>query len=453
MLYDCAGGYYCPASEWHQSGEVFERMKLAARFLEDVQSTDGNIDLMSTNFNSPPDTAFVVHKVATAARLADVHNDKAMLDVLRSFLERAGGGITRGGIHTPNHRWVVCAALAQLYELFSHESYLTRIDEWLAEGIDIDEEGQYIERSTAIYNAAINHAFIVMAVKLNRPELLAPVRANLDAMRYLIHPNGEVVTEISRRQDVGQRRDMGNYWFALRYMANLDGNGQYAAMLAPIEPHRMELSTLLEYPEMQAVSPAQTPLPDPFEREYPLSEIIRIRQQRLSATIMGARKGNRLVSHFGEAVVEGVRVAVDFSRRGLFIPAETERRADGWLFRQELSSEGKTLTIEMLIRRTSGGFALELRSFGEAHVPVLVEVALRSGGELTGGVPSADAGGAHFLREGYAQYRVGDDVLRIGPGNAAHEQILMPGADGPAPLGVYVTGHTLFDHTLFLEMT
>ena len=132
---------------------------------------------------------------------------------------------------------------------------MRRIDEWLAEGIDIDNDGQFTERSTLVYNIITNRALIVMAAKLRRPELLEPVRRNLHALQYLLHADGEVVSEISRRQDQFTRGTVTGYWFPLTYMAVTDRNGQFATLASRAAPDGARLSALLEYPELSQPLP------------------------------------------------------------------------------------------------------------------------------------------------------------------------------------------------------
>ncbi len=118
LLRDCTAAYFHPGSAYHASGALLDRMKLLVGFLVRFQNDDGNIDLFATNFNSPPDTAFVVHHVATAAKVAQMSGDEPVLSLMKEFLLHAGKGLSEGGIHTPNHRWVVSAALAQINDLF-----------------------------------------------------------------------------------------------------------------------------------------------------------------------------------------------------------------------------------------------------------------------------------------------------------------------------------------------
>ncbi|MDQ1258010.1 MAG: hypothetical protein QG656_2618, partial [Candidatus Hydrogenedentes bacterium] len=336
LLRDASAAYFHPQSKFHADKGLFDRMKLAADFLRRSQNGEGNIDLLTTNFNSPPDTAFTVHDAAAAAALAQMHGDKDVLSLLEEFLRRAGQGLTGGGVHTPNHRWAVCAALAQINALFPDTRYVDRIDQWLAEGIDIDEEGQYTERSTTGYNAVVDKALVIAAHKLNRPELLDPVRKNLDAMVYLLHPNGEVVTEISSRQDLNTRGTMGGYWFPLRYMAIRDGNGVYASMLAPLEPGHCSLATLMEYPDLQKDLPAPAPIPEDYEKDYSLAGITRIRRGKTSATILHKGNSRWITLRRGDAIINAVRFACPFFGKGQFVPASFEKRDGGFYFTQRL---------------------------------------------------------------------------------------------------------------------
>ena len=482
LLRDAAAAYFHPQSRLHASKELLERMKLAAGFLTRSQNDDGNIDLLSTNFNSPPDTGFVVHSVAAAAKLAEMNHDKAVLSLLDDFLHRAGQGLAKGGIHTPNHRWVVCAALAQINDLFPDRRYVERIDQWLAEGIDIDEEGQFTERSTAGYNTVVDSALVVTAHKLERPELLEPVRKNLDAMAYLLHPNGEVVTEISSRQDLNTRGTMGGYWFVLRYMAIRDQNGLYASMLKPLEPEHIELARLMEYPELEKSLPEAAPIPENYEREYELSGITRIRRGKTSVTIL--HKGNsRWISlRRGEAVINAIRFASAFFGKGQFIPAAYEKRADGFYFNQELTgmyfqpitdpsllpvrndkwqdlkmkrktSEICRMVYEARIRETEQGFEISISAQGTGNVPLAVEINLREGGELCGVTAAPNSNEAFLLKDAFAECRMGPDVIRFGPGKCEHAWVEVRGAQAKLPgPSVYLTGYTPFQRTLTFQM-
>ena len=332
-----AASFVHPRSAFHRSAVLLERIRIAAGFLERAQSPQGNIDLLTTNFNSPPDTGFVVHNVATAAAIGRLHGAEDIVTVLRPFLVRAGAGMAEGGVHTPNHRWVICSALAQINELFPDARYVRRIDEWLAEGIDIDRDGQFTERSTLTYNVVTDRALLVMAVKLKRPELLEPVRQNLRSLLYLLHADGEVVTEISRRQDQFTRGGTNGYWFPLTYLAVADKNAQFAT-LAQRSEGGARLSTLLEYPQLSQPLPAGAPLPTDFERSFPEIGLARIRRGPLSATLVMGGSSRILSFRYGDAVVEGVRFATAFFGKGQFVPDAAEKRDSAYVFRQALEA-------------------------------------------------------------------------------------------------------------------
>ena len=465
-----------PKSKFHQSPLLAERMRMAARFLESVQSPAGNVPLVTTNFNSPPDTGFVVHNVATAACIAARRQARELVAMMEGFLRKAGAGMASGGIHTPNHRWIISSALAQVNELFPHPSYLRRIDHWLAEGIDIDEDGQFSERSTTIYNPFCDRAFVVMAEKLKRPELLEPARRNLNSMLYLLHPGFEVVTEISRRQDVNQQGDMGRYWFPLRYFAVREGNRQFSALERHFAATNGSLSVLMEYPELEKPGPEPLAPPDDYEKQFPALGLARIRHGLTSATLL-LNGNNRFVTlRRGDAVVNAVRFATAFFGKGQFVPDTAEKRGDTYYFSQALKAsymqpldpvrtvglndwetvkpgrkqtEVCNLRQEAWVTEMKNGFRVRMKADGTSGVPLAVEISLREGGKLEGCVAAPKATDAWVLPSGYAVYRAGTHAIRFGPGAGEHRWTQLRGAhvklQGPS---VYLTGHTPFDHVV-----
>jgi hypothetical protein len=486
-----------PKSRYSRAGaeELIAALGLAARYLLAAQHKDGTVDLISTNFHSPPDLAFVLEVVCPAFVLlregsaARLPGTAAVLEDLGTFIRRAAGALRVGGVHTPNHRWVVCAGLAWAQSLFPEPGNVTRVEQWLAEGIDIDPDGQYTEKSTTIYSPIVDRALITVARLLNRPALLEPVRRNLEMTLYYIHPDGEIVTEASRRQDRYQRGSMARYYYAYRWMAVHDGNGRFAAITRQIERDARqqiaELPALLLEAELRRSLPAAEALPTDYAKVFLHSSLARVRRGNASATIL-ANNPTLFSFRKGAAALEAVRVASAFFGKGQFEGAELVVRDGGYLLRQELDgpyfqpltaeqvrsgehvrmapngtlapgskalrarSEVQTLVNTVGIREiAAGAFELTIAVRGTDGVPVAVELAFRHGGQLEGVEPVAGMKNTFLLREPRGRYTAAGETIEFGPGRAEHSYTQIRGAlpawDGQC---VYLTGFTPFEVTV-----
>ena len=467
-----------PESRFHGDAGIVDRLRLAAGYLERCQSPEGNVFLLTTNYNSPPDTGFVSYSVASAAYNARHQGHDEIARLYRPFLLKAGAALESGGIHTPNHRWVVSSALAQIHELYPDPRYLRRIDQWLAEGIDIDSDGQFTERSVLTYNIIVDRAFIVLAKKLNRAELLEPVRRNLHSMLYLMHADDELVSEISHRQDVNTRGDIGRYWFPMHFMAVRDGDGELAAIARRYREHYASLSLLLQYPELSQPLPVDRPLPEDYEKQMPDVGIARIRRGLTSATILLNGNSRFFTLRHGDAVLNAVRFSSAFFGKGQFVPQKSGKSGASYVLSQELEapyyqpidrkvaynewgavrrlrrqSQICHLRQQATVTERQNGFDLRIEASGTDDVPVAVEINLREGGDLSGCAKSG-----HFpdtwltTAGGTAVYRAGRNQLRIGPGQAEHAYTQMRGAADKLPgPSVYLTGYTPYDRTIHFD--
>src|SRR6266567_188465 len=132
-------GYRCPDSAMCGS----ERALVAARrhllALRALQTPSG-LFAGGDNVQSPPDSAFTVNDVCDAFFLADGGGADLgdLASMLAEIASAASGALLAGGVHTPNHRWELCAALARLHRSFPDGRYPQRIEQWLSEGVDID---------------------------------------------------------------------------------------------------------------------------------------------------------------------------------------------------------------------------------------------------------------------------------------------------------------------------
>jgi len=465
-------GLVHPKSKFFRSAEVFQHLKLAGVFLDRHTSPDGNVQNPETNFNSAPDTSFGARAMAMGVRLAQLRGEREVLSYAIPHLTRAGRAMANGGLHTPNHRWIMCSSMAQIHEIAPDPSYLKRIDAWLREGIDIDDDGQYSERSTGTYNVIVNSSLVLLADKLRRWDLLNPVRQNLEAVLHLMDTGGDLLTDISTRQDQFTQANIASYWFALHYLALRDNNPVYAGLALPHVRNYMTLSYAMTWPDFLRTDVVTKPPADNYARHFARMGVTRIRRGDMSGTILSAGNSRFFQFRHGEAVVNSVRFASGFFGKGQFRPSAFERRRDGYVLTQELTApyyqpldrdvgmrfeemrplrettDICRLTQRVRIVERPDGFDVELTASGTDEVPVTVEVNLREGGVLEGADPTGD--GAWFLKKEAAVYRVGASRLQFGPGHHEHRWTAVRGAERRLPGGVtvYLTGFTPFTHTL-----
>jgi hypothetical protein len=482
-------------SALHHRADALELARGLGARLQAQQNPDGSFDaeLAAGNPESPPDSAFAIRHLAQAQALLrlDAHEaTRALRDEVEAMLAHGAKILRTGGVHTPNHRWVICGALSFLQTLQPAPENVARIDAWLGEGIDQDRDGQFSERST-IYSGVTDEALLDLALNLGRPALLEPIRRNLEHWLYLAEPNGELETVASRRQDqLGREpRRLAAYYIPLRYLALELGQGAFATAVAAIERDDLARVTdsLVEWilwPALRRELPRLAAWPDDFVRHFADSGLVRFRRGNRSASVFGGSdwhaqrdiasglSTNPTFFKFrkGAAVLESVRLAPGFFNLGYFrsegiafagtppavrlrqtlraayyqpLPAAL-RRADG---DYPLTNDGrfyskmdfpqrpkdvKELTTEIAVRERDsepGTFTLAFDVSGTDGIAVVIELCFRPGGTLEGVEPHTQDAAAFYSKSGPARYTVGQDTIEFGPGAFATTRVNLTGGE------------------------
>ncbi|QRR03881.1 hypothetical protein [Dyadobacter sandarakinus] len=477
---------FSPKSRFYQSEELLSAMNLAVMYLLKTQHSDGTIDLLSTNFHSTPDTGFLVKRLAIAYSLlkkSAAPGAGKVMDNLKTFLLRCGEALIVGGIHTPNHRWVVSAVLARLNQLWPDPKYAARAEQWLSEHIDLDADGQYNEKSTFIYSSLSDRLLITISNSFKKTGLLQYVRKNLDMTMYYVHPNGEIVTDASGRQDKAVVGTLENYYYPYRYLAVYDKNGQYAAMCTMIEKTAgLKIAGYLDYllddPALWAELPVAKPVPVNFVKAFPNSGLVRIRRDQWDATLI-ANNPVWLTFMKGSAVLQGIRFASSFFGKGQFVSEKLDADGPGWKLTQKLEgpyyqpypkdyiptdgdwekmpryfrpqSEVQKLETIISIKEIEHGMEITIKTRGTERVPAALELIFRPGGTLHSVSKLDQTKDTWLLGDTMGTYTLNGDQISFGPGKALHKNVALRGALPPmdAPT-VFITGFTPFSHTIRL---
>ncbi|MGY4767087.1 hypothetical protein ACXC9Q_09225 [Kribbella sp. CWNU-51] len=165
-------GYVWGRSSYHHDASLLAPLRWLVEQLAARQHEDGTYDV--GNLHSPPDSAFAIQDVCMLYALLDADGQadtEAHRAILANVIKKAGPALAAGGVHTPNHRWEVSAALARTHHLFPDRRYAARIDDWLDEGIDATPDGIYSERSSTYAAEVTNPSLLTIAWLRGKPEL------------------------------------------------------------------------------------------------------------------------------------------------------------------------------------------------------------------------------------------------------------------------------------------
>lgn len=490
--------YMHTESPLHRDTELRRRIEAAIGFVSGRQRESGLIDLISVNIESPPDTAFTVQLFAPLVARARTAGEPAafIAEELGAYIRSAAEGIVGRGFHTPNHRWVICSALSQTMSLYPDFDASDYIDAILAETIDVNEDGQYSERSTGVYDGVVNRSLRYMADKLNMPELLDIVRRNLDLTMHLLHPDGSVLTSVSIRQDRGAAaypasadsfldmalRDSNDDWLQFAVDTFRKPGTITPATVEAVLSHPGQISRI---PSPDAPSSA-SPIPDGFRRFFPAAGIWRVKDGDLSAAAFAGTTsvfllrygsvelralkvarcrapGGRFEADTTEEIERGVRLTQKADRRiasGYDLPlgrpvgfdefeelrstdydhirTKQEQRSLKQLELLHASRDRWTLPptdVQIDIREAESGFDIELLTIGgHDRNPAQIELCFTGPGIWEAGGTACEAipGASAFLLSGFGTFHNHRHAITVGPGASAHRMWHMRGTE-PEP--------------------
>lgn len=483
--------YFCPESRYYKSPEV---LACADRFIQNLINhihPDGTINYFACNFHSAPDTAFITLALAKPAKLikAETDAEKAFQKKLYGLLKAMADGMVVEGFHTPNHRWVISAALSLVNTLIPDRRYVDRIEQYLAEQIDCNEDGEFAERSAGGYNEINNRALLILAQELGKTELLEYVRRNLNMMPVFYHTDFSIFTENSRRQDKGTAPYAEKY--AYQYMLcghvlqdeSLRAIG--AALLEDcIEKGRtfpLALEDLLLFPEAFENIPAPCGI-ELFEVDRLLKESGLLRLSRKGLNLWAVekqpcflfiKKGDIAfyikggISFFNcrHLLMENIRPCengyeMDFEGEGKYYQPFGECQGTNDWWKMDLAKRKTTghlkIHVNVTVTPVEDGYDIHVQTDGcpastiRFEIGVVPNVLVRGEGYR---IP-ANAGGTLIADKGEIELFDGRDTVSIGPAFAANDVIKgLFGAVHPSEqlFNIYFNDETNFDRCISIR--
>ena len=489
------GAVYCNLeSKLYHDEKLLASMLIGLDYVRAQQHENGLFDYITCNFFSAPDTAFCIGIILHLAQFlkrkeALVAGEAALLAKLDPIIHDGGRGLLEGGFHTPNHRWAIAALLATCGKLYGEADLTQAAFQYLNEGIDCNEDGEYSEKSAGNYNGVNNQAMLLLAEALDDDSFEQHVIRNLNMMLTYWEPDDSIFTANSTRFDKDRLvYPEGYYWFYL-YLGAKYNIPEFVAMANYTfdivrEKNILSPNVLIRYmlhPELIDFESDVCGTPTQYHAYYADSGIARVRREGYTYTVM-KDKSNFLYVHNGDIKL-AVKIGGSFCEHRAF-KAETMEMDEtgafhlhqtmrGWYYlpfpEKPATSDwwqmdnasrpkklGPDMDIDVTVRETEDGIDVDIRTSGVEGAPWRVELAFSGIDRISNDHMTMPVRGDEVLVLKDSFFTVSNAVstMEVGPAFGVHH--FTDGkedseAKTPGAATVYLTDYTAFHHTISIR--
>ncbi len=480
-LYPEFTGYYANPA-------LLEKLRAHLVFMQRRQRDDGSVMLHAFGVGTGSEIGFTLPGVCETYRRVEASGlpgRDEILAVFKAYLLRGARCVREKPAHTSNHRWAAFAGpLAVVDALFPDPANGVVIEEYLSDGIDIDQDGLYYEERSPVYNEVANYGLLYFVDYWGRKDFLELIARNLRFTLAMRQPNGAAETMFSHRQDRGRAEwRWGDYFLFRRLAVELndpafaqaadelraqhDGVGE--GDLAAFTPEGLSVPLRYYYDDVRlsaADSRARQPLPEDYDLKLRDTPIWRRRRAGVALTVSADKGGHYwditqgtwgglqradafLSLQAGLVAIDAMKLRWGTGTCG-FRPDTIEYLPDGsarlnyvepgWDHVAHYRPRAKwgpnrttaNQTAEVIIRPLADGkFELKIKIGGWADMPVNVQFLLRETGVLT--LPD---GTTEPLKYGGRTYTsaAGRYVL-TGPDGSTIAMDALPASEHRMPLG------------------
>ncbi len=481
-------------SRFFHDAKIYESIMSGLSYVRSNQHENGLFDYVTCNFNSAPDTAFCIgivlpHLDFLLAKEGKTPEEDAMCKALNEIVHDGTYGLLEGGFHTPNHRWAIASRLCKGYALYGDERLKDAAFQYLDEGIDCNEDGEYAEKSAGNYNAVNNEAMIYLSETLKDDRYDACAVRNLRLMFMYWEPDESIFTANSTRFDKDLIVYPMQYYDQYLKMGVKYNIPEFLAManriMEIVEEKRVDAPNALIWfmlrPEFRTLEIKDSYHQPDFKRFCKWSGIYRARKGNFTYTIMGG-KSDFLYFHDG-TIKLSMKVAGSFCEHRAFKSESMEELPDGtihlsqtmrgWYYLPFPENErphtsdwwqmenttkrpkkwGPDMHIDVWVKEAEGGVDVRVKCAGVKGAPFRIEIAFNGIEFMQNEHLAMPVTGDEILvaKDGILEAYNVNDSITVGPCFGAHrftegKEDSEAKTAGAATL--YLTDYTEFDRTV-----